>query len=258
MFFFSVFQCRVFGRLVLIPFLEGRCSPGGLDAQQRAEVQSEEIFSRASSAIGMLVGLSEQMNFLLRQRSREISAELERCIPELDDCCIKNYSILICLTEKVKNLQKFYFNNFLRTLRRSSIQLIVHKTIFIHDRVFILCIQMALFIMHRLMIIYYAYIRLWSLRPCDWWEFLWLFSRWLNKQKLMAWGQNWQSPPLKRRYFPVSRSTKWNLIAQVLTKCVSSYKIPIQQVRLDLMITCFNIKTLQAFGLSSTFCKLNI
>ena len=83
-------------------FLEGRRSPDGLDAQQRAEVQSEEIFGRASSAIGMLVGFSDQMNYLLRQRSRQLSAALERCIPELDDRCLKNYSILITLAEKVK------------------------------------------------------------------------------------------------------------------------------------------------------------
>lgn len=78
-------QSRVFGRLVLIPFLEGRRSPAGLDAQQRAEIQSEETFSRASSAIGLIVGLSQQLDFLLKQRTKEITSELAHSIPELDD-----------------------------------------------------------------------------------------------------------------------------------------------------------------------------
>ena len=97
-------QSRVFGRLVLIPFLEGRRSPDGLDAQQRAEIQSEETFSHASSAIGLIVGLSQQLDFLLKQRTKEITSELAHSIPELDDRCQKNYAILICFAEKVKCL----------------------------------------------------------------------------------------------------------------------------------------------------------
>ena len=97
-------QSRVFGRLVLIPFLEGRRSPDGLDAQQRAEIQSEETFSRASSAIGLIVGLSQQLDFLLKQRTKEITSELAHSIPKLDDRCQKNYAILICFAEKVKCL----------------------------------------------------------------------------------------------------------------------------------------------------------
>lgn len=104
--YFSLLICqsRVFGRLVLIPFLEGRRSPDGLDAQQRAEIQSEETFSRASSAIGLIVGLSQQLDFLLKQRTKEITSELAHSIPELDDRCQKNCAILICFAEKVKCL----------------------------------------------------------------------------------------------------------------------------------------------------------
>lgn len=46
---------------MLIPFLEGRRSPNGLDAQQRAEIKAEEVFGRASSAVGFFVGLSQQI-----------------------------------------------------------------------------------------------------------------------------------------------------------------------------------------------------
>ena len=91
----------MFGCLVLIPFLEGRRSPNGLDAQQRAEITSEEIFGRASSAVGMLVGLSQSTAHIARSRVKEVASTLVKSIPECDDHCAKNYAILISLAEKV-------------------------------------------------------------------------------------------------------------------------------------------------------------
>ena len=91
----------MFGRLLLIPFLEGRRSPNGLEAQQRAEIRSEEVFSCASSAIGSLVGLSEGMEHLLKGRLPEVVTTMAQSLPELDDRCRKNYAILISLAEKV-------------------------------------------------------------------------------------------------------------------------------------------------------------
>lgn len=67
---------RVFGRLILIPFLEGRRSPNGLDAQQKAELRAEEVFSQASSAIGLLVGLGQQLEVLVRTRGAELCQRL--------------------------------------------------------------------------------------------------------------------------------------------------------------------------------------
>ena len=49
---FFTHQFRVFGLLVLIPFLEGRRSPNGIEAQQVAEAEAEIRFANASSAIG--------------------------------------------------------------------------------------------------------------------------------------------------------------------------------------------------------------
>ena len=63
---------RVFGRLVTIPFLTGRRSPEGLDAQQRAELKAEEVFNQASSAIGMLVGLCQTLPHILKTRIAEL------------------------------------------------------------------------------------------------------------------------------------------------------------------------------------------
>ena len=91
----------MFGRLVLIPFLEGRRSPYGIDAQQRAEIKSEEVFSRASSAIGMIVGLSQQLDHILKTRTQGIASILAQSLPELDDRCLKNYRLLISIAEKV-------------------------------------------------------------------------------------------------------------------------------------------------------------
>lgn len=65
---------RFLGQLVLIPFLEGRRSPNGLDAQQRAEIKAEEVFGRASSAVGFFVGLSQQIeedNMVCENRKRK-------------------------------------------------------------------------------------------------------------------------------------------------------------------------------------------
>lgn len=92
---------RVFGRLVLVPFLDGRRSPNGLEAQQRAELRSEEVFSHASSALGALVGFSYEIDYLLRNKAPEVVKKLVQSLPELDDRCAKNYALLICLTEKV-------------------------------------------------------------------------------------------------------------------------------------------------------------
>lgn len=101
-FFANLFSSfRVFGRLVLIPFLEGRRSPKGLEAQQRAELRSEEVFSRASSALGALVGLGYEIDHLLKNKAPEVLKQLVQSLPELDDRCAKNYALLICLTEKV-------------------------------------------------------------------------------------------------------------------------------------------------------------
>ena len=101
--YFSLFisQSRVFGHLVLIPFLEGRRSPDSLDAQQRAKIQSE-IFLWASSAIGLIIGLSQDLDVLLKQRTKEITLALAHTIPDLDNQCQKNYAILICFAKNVK------------------------------------------------------------------------------------------------------------------------------------------------------------
>lgn len=92
---------RVFGRLVLVPFLDGRRSPKGLDAQQTAENHAEEVFAVSSSAIGILVGLRQNLDFILKQRAKDVASELARSIPDMDDRCVKNYTVLISLAEKV-------------------------------------------------------------------------------------------------------------------------------------------------------------
>ena len=96
---------RVFGRLGLIPFLEGRRCPNGLDAQQKAEILAEEVFNKASSAIGMLVGFSQTLQHILKVRAAQLSKAMAQTCPEMDDRCRKNYAVLINLAEKVWNTE---------------------------------------------------------------------------------------------------------------------------------------------------------
>lgn len=86
---------------MLIPFVEGKRSPNGTDVQQQAEARQIEVFEAASRAIGCLIGISQQIDFLCHQRSKEIVSDTVSIIPGLDDRCLKNYAVLICLAEKV-------------------------------------------------------------------------------------------------------------------------------------------------------------
>lgn len=92
---------RVFGRLTLILFLEGRRRPSGLDAQQRAEIKAEKVFRQASSATGMLVGFSRSLEVKLKTRGPELCRALAQSCPDMDDRCRKNYAVLIGLAKKV-------------------------------------------------------------------------------------------------------------------------------------------------------------
>ena len=96
---------RVFGCLVLILFLEGRRCPSGLDAQQNAEIRAKEVFSKASSAIGMLVGINQTLQHILKVKAAELSKAMAQTCPEMDDRCRKNYAVLISLAEKVWNTE---------------------------------------------------------------------------------------------------------------------------------------------------------
>lgn len=69
--------------------LDGRRSPNGLDAQQTAENHAEEVFAESSSAIGILVGLRQNLDFKLKQCAKDIATELARSIPDMDNHCGK-------------------------------------------------------------------------------------------------------------------------------------------------------------------------
>ena len=64
-------------------------------------MESEDIFGRASSAVGMLVGLSQNNEHIARTRVKVVASTLVKTIPECDDRCAKNYAILMSLAEKV-------------------------------------------------------------------------------------------------------------------------------------------------------------
>ena len=90
-------HCRILGRLVLIPFLEGRRSPKGTDAQQQAEANHISVLENASKAVGCLIGINEQTNRLCYGRMKQLVSYLAKATPRLSDRCIKNYALLIFL-----------------------------------------------------------------------------------------------------------------------------------------------------------------
>ena len=92
---------RVFGRLALIPFIEGERCPNGIEAQQRAEHVCENLLDRASAALGTMVGVSEDINYIFDTRTKSIRAAMEQDVTNLDDRCMKNYALLISLAEKL-------------------------------------------------------------------------------------------------------------------------------------------------------------
>ena len=86
----------MFGRLVLIPFQEGRQSPDGIDTQQTAEANTEEIFSRASGAVGVLVSVGQSLEFLCEECHMELSKKISTDLPFMDDRCIKKLRVAYC------------------------------------------------------------------------------------------------------------------------------------------------------------------
>ncbi|CAB4017459.1 Hypothetical predicted protein, partial [Paramuricea clavata] len=91
---------RVFGHLVLIPFVECPRSPGGIEAQV-AKNKVDNNLKRASGALGMMVGLTMSVEQLCHTRSKELQLVIARDIPNMDDRCRKNYSLLISFAEMV-------------------------------------------------------------------------------------------------------------------------------------------------------------
>ena len=86
---------------MLIPFLEGRRSPKGTDAQQQAKANHISVLENASKAVGCLIGINEQVNHLSHGRMKQLVSYLSKATPGLDDRCMKNYALLISFAEKV-------------------------------------------------------------------------------------------------------------------------------------------------------------
>jgi len=92
---------RVLGRIVLIPFTERKRSPKGVLQQQQAEAAQEEIFRKASSAVGLMISISQAIEDICINQMPEKVQSISSMIPDMDDRCGKNYALLVCLAEKV-------------------------------------------------------------------------------------------------------------------------------------------------------------
>ena len=97
------------GRLVLIPFEEGKRSPNGIVQQQHAEQHQEEVLKHASRAIGDMVGLSQSMEAICINKVPERVSYITNHFVDIDDRCTKNYALIICIVEKVTNI---IYNHF--------------------------------------------------------------------------------------------------------------------------------------------------
>ena len=91
----------MFGRVVLIPFIEGERSPKGVEAQQLAESRCEEVLEHASSAVGTVIAVSQDVEYICKIRSKVIRTEMAHDVPHVDGRCMKNYALLIGFAEKV-------------------------------------------------------------------------------------------------------------------------------------------------------------
>ena len=91
----------MFGRVVLVPFIEGERCPKGVEAQQLAESTCEETLERASGAVGMMIGVSQDVEYLCQTRSKLIRITMVQDVPNLDGRCMKNYALLVSFAEKV-------------------------------------------------------------------------------------------------------------------------------------------------------------
>ena len=92
---------RIFGRLVLVMFVQGESNPRGIEEQQAAENRLTDALERASAATGMMVGFGRFVAYLCKTRNKELCVEMCREFPEMDDRCRKNYALLISFAEKV-------------------------------------------------------------------------------------------------------------------------------------------------------------
>ena len=87
--------------MVLIPFIEGEKCPNGVEEQQKAESHFEQMLERGSSAIGTMIAVSEDVEYLCKIRAKAIRGAMEQDMPNIDGRCMKNYALLISFAEKV-------------------------------------------------------------------------------------------------------------------------------------------------------------
>ena len=85
----------------MVPFIEGERCPNGVEAQHLAESTCEETLDRASNAVGMMIGISQDVEYLCQTRAKFIRIAMAQDVPNLDERCMKNYAILVSFAEKV-------------------------------------------------------------------------------------------------------------------------------------------------------------
>ena len=75
--------------------MQGETCPSGVPAQLIPENVSEQLIARASSAIGVMIGVSKDVHHLCVTHANAIRSTMEQEVTNLDGRVLKNYALLI-------------------------------------------------------------------------------------------------------------------------------------------------------------------
>ncbi len=76
-------------------------APKALRHSNWPRVPVKKPLERASGAVGMMIGVSQDVEYLCQTRSKLIRITMAQDVPNLDGRCMKNYALLVSFAEKV-------------------------------------------------------------------------------------------------------------------------------------------------------------
>ena len=75
----------MFGRVVPIPFIKGERNPKGVEAQQLAESRCEEVLEHASNAVGTVIAVLHDVEYICKTHSKLIQTQMAHDVPHVDE-----------------------------------------------------------------------------------------------------------------------------------------------------------------------------
>ena len=74
--------------------------PNGVEERQKAESNFEQMLERGSNAIGTMIAVSEDVEYLCKIHANAICVTMEQDMPNIEGRCMKNYALLISLWKR--------------------------------------------------------------------------------------------------------------------------------------------------------------